>query len=146
MPLHTKRPSKQGGFSHGTAFHTLPSGHSAMSPVAHSDEPSRSLRLIGELSLQHRQTSSYYLSGRALHCISHRRAPPHETHLIGELSLQHRQTSSYYLSGRALHCISHRRAPPHETHLIGELSPQHRQTSSYRLCIVAHNDEPSRSL
>ena len=125
--------------------------------------------LIDELSFQHGQTSSYYSSGRALHCTSHRRAPPHETHLIDEpisilqadwlshsilideLSLQHRQTSSYYSSGRALRCTSHRRAPPHKTHLIdepisilqtdglphsvliNELSLQHRQTSSYRL-------------
>ena len=84
-------------------------------PTLYEDEPSR---------------SSYYSSGRALHCTSHRRAPPHETHLtdepifilqadglphsvlIDELSFQHRQTSSYYSSGRALHCTSHRQAHP----------------------------------
>ena len=91
-------------------------------PTIHEDEPFTVLQtdgllptnLIGELSLQHRQTSSYYLSGRALHCTSHRRAPPQKTNLIDEpfsilqtdgllhsvlideLSLQHRQTSSYY--------------------------------------------------
>ena len=131
------------------------------SPAAHLDE----------LSLQHRQMSSYNLSGRALHCTSHRRAPPQKTHLIDEpfsilqtdgllhsaahldeLSLQHRQMSSYNLSGRALHCTSHRRAPPQKTHLIDEpfsilqtdgllhsaahleeLFLQHKQMSSYNL-------------
>ena len=144
-------------YSSGQALHCTSHRRAPPHETHLIDEPASILQtdglhhsvLIDELSLQHRQTSSYYSSGRALHCTSHRRAPPHETHLIDEptsilqtdglhhsvlideLSLQHRQTSSYYSSGRALHYTSHRRAPPHKTNLIDELSLQHRQTSSY---------------
>ena len=122
------------------------SSHQRALPSTQADEllhfmkTSPAAPLIVELSLQHRQTSSYYLSGRALDCTSHRRDPPHKTHLIDEpLSILQRRWAPSF--------SSHRRALPSTqanelllfmktspaAPLIDELSLQRRQASSYSL-------------
>ena len=136
------------------------------SPVARSDEPFSILQtdglphsvLIDELSLQHRQMSSYSLWRQAQSLTLTSPAAP----LTNELSLQHRQTSSYSLWRRAQSLTLTSPAAP----LTNELSLQHRQTSSYSLWRRAqlllsltsspvnigrraptlYEDEPSRSL
>ena len=102
-------------------------------PTLYEDEPFSILQtdglphsvLIDELSLQHRQTSSYSLWRRAQSLTLTSPAAP----LTNELSLQHRQTSSYSLWRRAQSLTLTSPAAS----LTNELSLQHRHTSSYSL-------------
>ena len=87
-------------------------------PIAHNDEPISVFQtdgllptiLIDELSLQHRQTSSYIQNDEPFTVLQTDGLLP--TNLIDELS----PTSSYCSLRRALHCTSNRRAPPYKSH------------------------------